>query len=356
MPTNITGLQSLMSGVRGADALLVTNINNVRYLTGFTGSSGFVLVTKTAGVFVTDFRYKEQAALEVNEGWDVLVTNRRMPKEMRSLVRRLGIGRVLVEGSLSSESREAVSRFVDTRISKPLVEGLRSVKDAAEFALIREATLRAEGAFKDIKHFIRPGSTELQISRRLGEAMLNRGCRRPAFDIIVASGPNSAKPHAGVSDRKLGAGDLVMIDWGGEAGGYYSDMTRTVLIKGGTEIAKKKEIYALVLEANVKGLETVRAGREARLVDAAARNVIKRGGFGEYFGHGLGHGIGREVHEAPRIGSKERTLLSKGMIFTVEPGIYLPGLGGVRIEDMIAVTGVKGGEVLTSLPKKLEII
>lgn len=335
--------------------MLISRIHNVRYLTGFSGSSGYALLNRDHAVFVTDFRYKEQAAQEV-AGWDIVITNRMMLQELRRLVKQYGIDALLVEGSLSCEAYQALSKFTTVAIGKPLSEELRAVKSGDELALIREATHRAEAAFREIKPHIKVGASELQISRRLAEAMLAAGCRRPAFDIIVASGPNSSKPHAGAVDRKMQPGDLVVIDWGGEAGGYYSDMTRTLLLSGGSDVAKKKHIYSLVLQANKKGIASVRAGCEARDIDAAARDVIKDAGYGEYFGHGLGHGIGCEVHEAPRISARQRTRITEGMIFTIEPGIYIPGLGGVRIEDMVAVNGAGGVDVFTSLPKKLETI
>lgn len=353
----MTRLEVLQGLLRGLDAILITNIQNVRYLTGFTGTAGFIFATKSTGVFYTDFRYKEQAP-EQARGWDVVIDNKKMPQLLRGLVRRHGVRRLGVEGSLSCEQFEAISKLVPAKIAKALVEQMRAIKDPDELLNIFEAVHRAEDAFRDIKPHIKAGVRETQIASRLNDALLRRGCRRAAFDIIVASGPNGSRPHAGAVDRKLAPGDLVVIDWGGEAGGYFSDMTRTFLLKGGSDVARKKEIYRLVLEANRKGIASVRAGREAREIDNSARDVIKKAGYGKYFGHGLGHGIGRDVHELPRISGKERTIIAPGMVFTIEPGIYIPGLGGVRIEDMVAVTGVREGRksVLTTLPVELEII
>ena len=181
------------------------------------------------------------------------------------------------------------------------------------------------------------------------------GCRQLPFEIIVASGPNSSRPHATATDRKLAPGDLLMLDWGGEAGGYYSDMTRTFLIKGGRGLKGKKEIYTVVLKAQHKALKAVKAGVGVKALDAVARAYIQRKGYGENFGHGLGHGVGLDVHELPRVAAQASGKIRSSEVFTVEPGVYVPGLGGVRIEDMV-VARKSGREVLTSLPRALETI
>jgi len=175
------------------------------------------------------------------------------------------------------------------------------------------------------------------------------------FDIIVAAGKNTALPHAKPSDNRIRPGDFVMFDWAGEAGGYFSDMTRTFLMKGGRDLSKKIEVYAAVLNANLSAIRSVRHETAARMVDKTARDVIKKAGYGDYFGHGTGHGVGLDVHELPRISRFGREIIRSGMVFTVEPGIYLPGLGGVRIEDML-LAEKQGCRTLTSLPKKLEIL
>jgi Xaa-Pro aminopeptidase len=235
-----------------------------------------------------------------------------------------------------------------------LVEDIRRIKDRTELDLIGKAVMRAEKAFSEIRPHIREGVKEVQLAARLEEALKKNGCISLPFDIIIAGGANSSMPHAKPGDNKIRAGDLVVVDWGGEAGGYYSDMTRTFLMNG-SGLAKKKEIYQTVLRANRAGIEAVRDGVPARLVDKAARDVINKAGFEDFFGHGTGHGVGLNVHELPRISRLGRESVKTGMVFTVEPGIYLPGLGGVRIEDMVAA-GSKGCRVMTTLPKELEIL
>jgi Xaa-Pro aminopeptidase len=196
---------------------------------------------------------------------------------------------------------------------------------------------------------------ERSIALRLEEKLKKKGCRYIPFDVIVASGPNSAMPHAKPTERKLRNGDLVIIDWGGEADGYFSDMTRTLLIDKGNDINKKKEIYHIVLEANKRALSLVSPGTKSKEIDSSARNFIKKSGYGEFFGHGTGHGVGLQIHELPQITWNRREIMKENMVFTIEPGIYLPGVGGVRIEDMVIVKP-DGSKVLTRLPKELEII
>jgi Xaa-Pro aminopeptidase len=235
-----------------------------------------------------------------------------------------------------------------------VIETLRAVKDMEEITLITEAIRRAEGAFLDIKPYIKSGRSEAEIASRLEDRLKKRGCKKIAFDIIVASGNNSALPHARASDRRLSPGDLVVLDWGGEAEGYFSDMTRTLLVKA-ENISKQKELYNTVLEANRAAISAAANNGCSRDIDKAARDLIKKAGYGEFFGHGTGHGVGLEVHELPHITWTKNGILRQNMVFTIEPGIYMPGFGGVRIEDMLLLKE-KGCKTLTTLPKKLEII
>jgi Xaa-Pro aminopeptidase len=244
------------------------------------------------------------------------------------------------------------------------VESLRVIKDDDEIRSVREAVRRAERAFLDVKPYIRPGRKEREIAFMLETRLKKRGCNRLPFDIIVASGANSAMPHAKASDKKLSPGELVVIDWGGEAEGYYSDMTRTVLLggrgshgrrKAGRDFSREEEIYRTVHRANRKAVSSVFPGFETKGVDEAARNVIKEAGYGRFFGHGTGHGVGLEVHESPRITWARSEAIRENMVFTVEPGIYIPGLGGVRIEDMVLVKST-GPHVMTRLSRDLEIL
>ncbi|MEW6584393.1 MAG: Xaa-Pro peptidase family protein [Nitrospirota bacterium] len=338
------------------DGLLVMNITNVRYLTGFSGSSGFILITKKEQIFATDFRYREQSGKEIG-GYEVVIERGERAGLVRQLCKRKGIKQLGFESSVSYQFyRSLLKKGLKLRAVSRLVEKLREVKEAEEILNIRTALKRAEAAFLAVKPRMRAGVRERAIALRLEEQLKKRGSRRIPFDIIVASGPNSALPHAKPTDKKLDPGDLVIIDWGAEADGYFSDLTRTLLLKGhNPNRSKQREIYAIVLEANKRAVAAASPGTGAKTVDSAARTYIKKSGYGEFFGHGTGHGVGLEIHEAPRIAWNSRDRVRKNMVFTIEPGIYIPGLGGVRIEDMIRV-GDEQAEVLTSLNKELEVI
>jgi Xaa-Pro aminopeptidase len=347
----------------------------VRYLSGFRGSSGFILLTKNSTIFVTDFRYKEQAEKELSgagEGtglprskgvvkWEIVIEKGDRLRIIKDLVARLGIRTLGFESSISYEFFKGLSRCgAELKVLREMVEKLRTVKDLEEIRFMREAVRRAEDAFLDVKPHIRRGRKEREIALMLEKRLRKRGCNRIPFDIIVASGPNSAMPHARATERKLSPGDLVVIDWGGEAEGYCADMTRTFLMKdtvsaGDGEGAKKKEIYRHVLNANRRAISTITPGIESRAVDRAARDSIKDVGYGQFFGHGTGHGVGLEVHELPRVSWRKSDTVKENMVFTIEPGIYIEGVGGVRIEDMVLVKR-EGPEVLTTLPKSLEVI
>ena len=339
---------------KGVDAFLVTDIHNVRYLTGFSGSSGFLFITKRKNILITDFRYKEQARREV-QGWDIIIEKRDLIKTIQRLSQKSGIRKLGFESSVSYNFFRKLSKGdVTLKAFKALIERLRVIKDALEIDLLREAVGRSETAFLDIKPYIKKGISERAIALRLEERLKKRGCRHMSFEVIVASGPNSAMPHARPTEKKLNKGDLVIVDWGGEADGYLSDMTRTLLLKG-DDLNKKKEIYQLVLEANKRAISFISPGVKSKEIDHSARKVIKKAGYGEFFGHGTGHGVGLQVHESPHISMNKKETIKENMVFTIEPGIYVPGLGGVRIEDMVVVKA-DGSEVLTNLPKKLEII
>ncbi len=339
---------------KGIEGFLVTDINNVRYLTGFSGSSGLILITRKKSCFVTDFRYKEQAEKEV-KGWDIIIGKGDMIKTIKGLSKKTGIKKLGFESSAAYEFFRRLSNIdLSVKAFEGLVERLRQIKDAIEINSIREAVRRAETAFLDVKPYIRKGIKERAIALRLEERLKKNGCRHIPFDLIVASGPNSAMPHAKPTERKLIKGDLIIIDWGGEADGYFSDMTRTLLI-GGDNVSKKKEIYQIVLKASKSAISQVLPGVKSNDIDFSARKVIKKAGYGEFFGHGTGHGVGLQVHELPRITWNKIGIIKGDMVFTIEPGIYVPGLGGVRIEDMVVVKP-DGHEVLTTLPKEVEII
>ena len=340
--------------VKGVDGIIITDLKNIRYLSGFTGSSACLLITRKHRFFFTDFRYEEQSGKEVH-GFDIFIEKEERPRLVLEKTKSLGIRTLGFESTASyTFYRSLIRKGVLVRAVTNVVEDIRRTKDRTEMDLIGKAVMRAEKAFSEIRPHIREGAKEVHLAARLEEALKKNGCVSLPFDIIVAAGANSSMPHAKPGDNKIRAGDLLVVDWGGEAGGYYSDMTRTFLMNG-AGLAKKKEIYQTVLSANLAGIAAVRDGVPARLVDKAARDVIKNAGYENFFGHGTGHGVGLNVHELPRISRLGRESVKTGMVFTVEPGIYLPGLGGVRIEDMV-LAGGKGCRVMTALPKDLDIL
>ena len=332
--------------------LLVSRRENVRYLTGFTGSAGSALIGASGRPFlVTDFRYQEQARAE-SPGVKLLIQKKDHFTAIRAAAEQAGADSLWFdESSLTLDRvRELRKLKLPMRGAKDLVAELRVQKDASELALIRKAILRAERAFRMLKPRIRPGVTEKELGLRLEMLIREQGSRRAAFDIIVASGKNGAMPHASVSDRRLRSGDLVTIDFGAEADGYYSDITRTVCI--GSPTARQREIHDLVLRAQQASIQAAAPGVACAAIDRAARSIIDGAGRGKQFGHATGHGVGLMVHETPTIAAPAKGDIREGMVFTVEPGVYIPGWGGVRIEDMVLVTK-SGHRVLTSLPRDL---
>jgi Xaa-Pro aminopeptidase len=354
---HISRLKNVRQSIRekGIDGFLVTDMNNVRYLAGFSGSSGFLFFTERGNIFVTDFRYKEQSEKEV-KGWDIVIERGNRIKIIRGLTKKSRVRNLGFESSLSYEFFKKLSGIgVNLIPYAGVVEKIREIKDRFEMDCIKKAVVRAEAAFLEVKPYIKIGARESGIALRLEDRLRKKGCRRIPFDIIVASGINSAMPHARPTEKRLNKGDLVIIDWGAEADGYYADMTRTLLVKGDHGLSRKKGIYRIVLEANEKAISCVTPGVQSKKIDDAARNFIQKAGYGEFFGHGTGHGVGVQVHEAPRISWSRSERIRENMVFTVEPGVYVPDIGGVRIEDMLLV---KPGcpEVLTVLPKELEAI
>ena len=360
-------------GASGLEAMLVTDLINVRYLSGFTGSNGALLLfaDDRGPVLATDGRYRTQAA---EQAPDLEVAIERAVG--RYLVRRAAEARV---GKLGFESNvvtvdgfdaltgELEERKAGTELVRAAgtVEALREVKDAGEVALLRLACEAADAALTDLvaRGGLRPGRTEREVSRELESLMLDHGADAISFDTIVAAGPNSAIPHHRPTDAVLADGDFVKIDFGALVAGYHSDMTRTfVLGKAGKAAAWQLEIYQLVADAQRAGREALKPGAGLRDVDTAARQLIADAGYGEQFGHGLGHGVGLQIHEAPGIGATSAGTLLAGSVVTVEPGVYLPGRGGVRIEDTLVVadgrshTSGETPELLTRFPKELAIL
>ena len=337
----------------GADLVVVTSLVNVRYLTGFTGSNGIVLVGPQMRVFLTDFRYVEQSAAEVDASFD-----RRVGQELMDLLPDLlpsSIGRVAFEDAhmtvrAHARLRELVGDRVELVAGGDLVESLRVVKDSQEIGRIGEAAKLADAALRQIMEQGLVGRTEVDVATALQRAMSDLGAQRPSFDCIVAAGPHGALPHAQPRDVEIGPDELVVIDWGAELDGYCSDCTRT-LATGDLDDATLTT-YELVRKAQLAGVDSLRAGVSGRDADSAARDVIGAAGHAEHFGHGLGHGVGLEIHEAPRLSQRSDSVLASGNVVTVEPGVYLPGQFGVRIEDLVVVTET-ACTILTSVPKEL---
>lgn len=337
------------------NGLLITDLVNVRYLSGFTGTSGFLIITSEDALFITDFRYKEQAKNEV-KGYSIRIEYSERTKLIQDICKEHGIKKLGFEdhGISYGFYRKLIKSRLKVKPVSNVVESLRIIKSREELSFIRRSIKRAEKAFRKLQPFIRTGRTELQLALKFEELLKSEGCKILPFEVIVASGPVSALPHAKPAGRRLKKGDLVVFDWGGEFNGYTSDMTRTVLLKD-KDISRQKELYYNVLEAQKRAIESVKAGIKTSTVDSAARKYIEQKGYGEYFGHGTGHGVGLAVHEKPVVSWRSKEIIKNGMVFTVEPGIYLPGFGGVRIEDIVLVRKNRA-ELLTSLSKKLKII
>jgi Xaa-Pro aminopeptidase len=340
----------------GVDSVLVTNLVNVRYLTGYTGSNGLALVGENIRAFVTDFRYVEQAEEEVGPSFQRL---RASVDLLEAIKDALGQGEVRLgfeADHVSVREHERLRELLPERVEligvRGLVEGLRAVKDPGEVAAIRAATALADAALERLIAGGLVGRTERDLALELEFGMRREGAEGVSFEPIVAAGPHGALPHASPRDVEVRRGELVVIDWGAQLKGYCSDCTRTVA--AGAPSEHGAEIYQLVLEAQLAGLEAVAPGAGGRDVDAVARRMIDAAGHGEHFGHGLGHGVGLEVHEAPRLAQRSESVLEPGNIVTVEPGVYLAGELGVRIEDLVVVTD-DGRDVLTSLSKELTV-
>jgi Xaa-Pro aminopeptidase len=334
---------------RELDCVLVTGMVNVRYLTGFTGTNGACIVSRDERLFLTDFRYVEQAEEQVR-GFDSVQAERDM---LADLAGRLSGRAGFEDHQLTVKSfrkiEEKVGEGVELVAAGEVVEGLREVKDQSELSAMAAAAELADGVYEHLRERGMVGRTELEVARELERELRERGAE-PAFPVIVASGAHGARPHAEPRDAEIPPDTLVVVDMGAKLDGYCSDCTRTFATGSLTDAAL--EVYELVRAAQERGLEATRAGAPCRDVDAAARQVIEAGGHGERFGHGLGHGVGLEVHEGPRLTKTAEGELRAGNTVTVEPGVYLPGEFGVRIEDLVTVTD-DGPEIMTHFPKTL---
>ncbi len=339
----------------GLDAVLVTRVVNVRYLTGFTGSNGQLLAVAGGGVFLTDSRYEEQSRREAADLRRVTYPQKLAPA-LAEAASAEGVRRIGFEaGGMTYRSWRELSALegIDLEPMEEEVERLRWAKDPQEIGLLERAQEVTDAAFDRVIGKLAEGVTERQVAFELDLAMREIGAERVGFDTIVAFGDNAAEPHHGPSERPLRRGDVVKMDFGCVVDGYHSDMTRTVAF--GEPEARLREIHALVLGAQLAGIDAVRAGIAGREADRAARSVIEEAGLGDRFGHSLGHGVGLEIHEGPALRSGSEDVLPEGAVVTLEPGVYVPGLGGVRIEDTVVV-GRDGCRPLPRTPKDLLVL
>ena len=336
------------------DALIVSALPNVRYLTGFTGSNGLVVVTPAGLTLFTDPRYTIQAAQETS-GCAVKTAKKPLVTEAAALIARRKLNRIGFErGRMMFDAWERLKEALPLGASlKPVgavVEELRMVKTPEEIARIRSSVITNSLAFEEVLDRIRAGVTETEIAAELEFQMRRHGAEKPSFDTIVAAGERSALVHAHPSAEAVGVNQLLLIDMGATRNGYVSDMTRTLFM--GKPGRKVRRMYDSVLKAQLAGIDAVREGATAEQVDRAARRVLRGEGLEKAFVHSTGHGLGLEIHEAPRLGKKDQTRLKAGMAITIEPGVYIEGFGGIRIEDTVVVTA-GGCDVLTPTTKEL---
>ncbi len=352
----LTGLRAALAAA-GADALLVGQPENRAYLSGFTGSAGWLLIPADAAcapLLATDFRYWEQVRLQ-SPGYELVKATTTLAAALLEMLAAAGAHRLAFEADhltyADYQTLSAAAPDIEWVPTKGLVMELRSRKDAAELAAMRRAITLGDEALAAALAQARPGMTERELAWSIESYMRTHGAEAPAFDIIVACGPNGARPHAQPGDAPLVAGEPIVIDMGAKVDGYCSDLTRTVCFGQPNDPDKFWTVYNTVLQAQLAAEAALRPGMAGPDGDAVARDLIAAAGFGEYFGHSLGHGVGLFIHEQPRLSRLSTDVLAPGHVVTVEPGIYLPDWGGVRIEDMVLVTE-DGVEVLSRAPKE----
>lgn len=337
------------------DGLLITSSQNRRYMTHFTGTAGIVLISLKESKLITDFRYIEQASNQV-KFFDVIQHKGLIYEEVARQVKALGIKKLgfeqdhLTFGTYKLYEKVIPAEMIPT---SGIIEKLRLIKTEEELHILKEATKIADTAFEHIVNFIKPGLTELDVSNELEFFMRKQGATSSSFDIIVASGYRSALPHGVATDKVIKTGELVTLDFGAYYKGYCSDITRTIAV--GKISDELKHVYDVVLQAQLRGMSGIKPGMTGKQADALTREYISEQGFGDLFGHSTGHGIGLDVHEGPALSMKSETVLEPGMVVTVEPGIYIKGQGGVRIEDDTVITK-NGNESLSYSTKELLIL
>jgi Xaa-Pro aminopeptidase len=340
---------------QGIDGILITSPFNRRYISNFTGTAGVVLISVEKSLFITDFRYVEQASKQA-VGFDIVQHKGLIHDEIATQVEKLGIKKLGFEQDyVTYSSYQTYQNSIKSELVPvtSLIENLRLIKTESEIKILKEAADIADAAFKHILDYIKPGLTELEVSNELEFFMRKCGATSSSFDTIVASGTRSALPHGVASDKVIEKGDFVTLDYGALHKGYISDITRTVAVGEPTD--KLKEMYNIVLESQLLSVEKIKPGMTGIEADAIARDYISSHGYGQYFGHSLGHGIGLEVHEGPGLSVRSEIVLKPGMVVTIEPGIYVPGVGGVRIEDDTLITE-DSNETITHSTKDLIIL
>lgn len=336
--------QAIANNTNNIDALIVTEPRNMRYVSGFIGSTGMAVITPSESMLFVDGRYTTQAREQAG-GFEVIECSEGFANELA----KHGYGRVGFEAQYTSVRQHEKMREVvcgaDFFDAGHIIEDMRLIKEPCEIEKITRAAEIADKAFSHIRGYIKEGVRECDVAIELEFYMKRSGAERLAFDVIVASGARSALPHGEPSDKKIQSGDLVLLDFGAVCEGYCSDISRTIVVGEPSRrvnvnpdvLYKQREIFDVVIAAQETALGMIKSGVRACDVDAAARDVIKQAGYGDYFSHSLGHGVGLNVHEKPRLSQKDETVLKAGMVVTVEPGVYIPDFGGVRIEDLVLV-------------------
>ncbi len=356
-PFRLQNAAALLPALK-CDALAVTHLTNVRYLCGFSGSAGMLLLLPNEAHFITDFRYRDQAKKQVGEGCKIHIAERGLWREAVKTIKKAGVSRVGFEAQHTSvaawqEIEKLLKKDAKTVATSLAIENLRLFKDADELDIIRQAVAIADETMQEVLAQLHAGQTEREVATLIENGARARGATGLSFDTIVASGARSALPHGVASDKKLEKGDLVTIDMGAKFEDYCSDMTRTVCL--GKSDVRQREIYELTYRAQVEACEAIAPGLGCKAADKIARDIISAAGYKKEFGHGLGHGVGIDIHEAPRLSKLGKGKLAAGQIVTSEPGIYLADFGGVRIEDMLLVTS-EGAEILTQTPKPATLL
>ena len=340
---------------RGFGAALITKRENVRYMSGFTGTDTCLVITGNSQVLITDSRYTEQARIQ-SPGWRIIESKSITPEIISQVLAEDGCNCLGFEGNdMVYKSFIELKQKLNLEMvpMDAIVEKQRIIKDKSEIEMIRKAVEIADKAFEYILGVIKPGIIEREVSCELEYFMKKIGADREAFETIVASGSRSSMPHGVASDKRIMNGDVVTLDFGAVYNGYCSDITRTIFV--GEPDEEMKKVYDIVLNAQLSALERVSEGMHGKEIDSIAREYIVKSGYGDFFGHGLGHGVGLEIHEEPRLSPRSDAIMENGMTVTVEPGIYLPGKAGVRIEDLVVINGSKP-EILTASNKAMSVL